>query len=263
MSFESINYQASEGVAHITFNRPDQLNALSVKLLTETREAIDAAAADDQVRAIRIAATGRAFSSGADLKEGFMNSQTSPMDTGVYLREYYNPLIEAMQATQKPIVAVVQGLATGAGCSVALAADIVVAGQSASFQQIFTNIGLVPDAGSTYFVPRLVGQARAMAAILTGEAIDAERAERWGLIWEVVPDGELEQRSMALSQKLAQRPTRALGMAKKLVLASANNTLSEQLESEATHQRRAQDTADFQEALDAFINKRQPEFIGK
>lgn len=263
MAFECITYESSDGVAHITFDRPDQLNALSTGLLTETRQALEAAEADDGIRAIRMTATGRVFSSGADLKEGFVNSQTGPMDTDVHLRAHYHPLIEKMQSLEKPIVAAIQGLAAGAGCSVALAADIVVASTSASFQQIFTNIGLVPDAGSSYFLPRLIGPARAMAAILTGDAIDAERAERWGLIWQAVPDEELETRTSELARTLAQRPTRALGMAKQLVASSTSSHLSEQLELEATTQRQAQDTADFQEALDAFINKRQPEFTGK
>lgn len=263
MSFASITYAVTDGVANIIFNCPDNLNALSISLLTETRQALETAEADEQVRAIRIAATGRAFCAGADLKEGFTNSQTGPMDTGEQLRTHYHPLIEKMQSLEKPIVATVQGLAVGAGCSVALAADIVIAGESAKFQQIFTSIGLVPDAGSTWFMPQLVGQARAMGAILTGEAIEAERAERWGLIWQTVPDADLEQHSQDLARTLAMRPTRALGMAKRLVTQSANNRLAEQLELEATTQRQAQDTADFQEALDAFINKRAPTFVGK
>lgn len=263
MSFESITYAAADGVANITFNCPNNLNALSISLLTETRAALEAAEDDDKVRAICIRAVGRAFSAGADLKEGFANSQTGPMETDVQLRTYYHPLIEKMRSLQKPIVAAVQGLAVGAGCSVALAADIVIASHSAKFQQIFTSIGLIPDAGSSWFMPQLIGPARAMAAILTGDPIEAERAERWGLIWQAVPDAELAQKTTELTQTLAQRPTRALGMAKQLVAQSANNSLSEQLELEAVSQRRAQDTADFKEALDAFLNKRAPHFIGK
>lgn len=259
MSYETIEYGVEDAVAVITFNRPDQLNALSATLLQELRQALEAAESDDAVRAVLIRANGRAFSSGADLKEGF----ASGMDTGTALRANYHPVVEKIRTMEKPVVAAVQGLAAGAGVSMALAADVVIAGKSGSFQQIFTNIGLVPDAGSTYMLPRLVGNARAMGAVLTGEAIPAEKAERWGMIWQVVEDAELDAAARELAATLAARPTRALGLAKGLLEASAGNDLPTQLELEAETQLRAQNTADFAEAIQAFLQKRDPEFKGR
>lgn len=259
MSYETIEYGVEDAVAVIALNRPDQLNALSATLLQELRRALESAESDDAVRAVLIRANGRAFSSGADLKEGFQ----SGMDTGTALRTNYHPVIEKMRAMEKPVIAAVQGLAAGAGVSMALAADIVIAGKSAEFQQIFTNIGLVPDAGSTYVLPRLVGSARAMGAVLTGEAVPAEEAERWGMIWKVVDDDALDGAARELAATLAARPTRALGLAKGLLEASAGNDLPTQLELEAETQLKAQNTADFAEAIQAFLQKRDPEFKGR
>lgn len=259
MSYEAIEYGVEDAVAMITFNRPDRLNALSAALLQELLQALETAEADDAVRAILIRANGRAFSSGADLKEGFETG----MDTGTALRTNYHPVVEKIRALGKPVVAAVQGLAAGAGVSMALAADMVIAGKSGSFQQIFTNIGLVPDAGSTYLLPRLVGSARALGAALTGEAVPAEEAERWGMIWKVVEDAELDTAARELAATLAARPTRALGMAKNLLNAAPGNDLSTQLELEAETQVKAQNTADFAEALQAFLQKRKPKFTGR
>lgn len=258
-SYKTIEYAVEDAVAVVTLNRPDRLNALSATLLQELRAALEDAEKDDDVRAVLLRAEGRAFSSGADLKEGFEGG----MDTGTALRTNYHPVIEKMRSLEKPIVAAVQGLAAGAGCSLALAADMVVAGKSGGFQQIFTNIGLVPDAGSSYFMPRLAGQARTLGAMLTGEVIDAGRAERWGLIWQAVDDDALESTARELAAALAQRPTRALGLTKRLVAASADNDLSEQLELEAATQVQAQQTSDFGEAIQAFMLKRPAKFSGK
>lgn len=259
MSYEAIEYNVEAAVAVITFNRPQQLNALNATLLQELLQALEAAEGDSAVRAVLIRANGRAFSSGADLKEGF----ESGMDTGTALRTNYHPVVEKMRAIEKPVVAAVQGLAAGAGASMALAADIIVAGRSGSFQQIFTNIGLVPDAGATYILPRLVGRARALGAVLTGEAVPAEEAERWGMIWKVVDDEALDETARELAAGLAARPTRALGLAKRILDASADNDLPAQLELEAETQLQAQNTADFAEAVQAFLQKRPAEFKGR
>lgn len=259
MSYETIEYSVDGAVATITFNRPDQLNALSGTLLQDFRQALETARDNDNVRAIVVGANGRAFSAGADLKEGF----ESGMDTGSALRANYHPVVELMRGMEKPVVAAVQGLAAGAGASMALAADMVVAAESASFQQIFTNIGLVPDAGSSYFLPRLVGHARALGAVLTGEAISARQAADWGMIWQAVPDAELASTTRDLAATLAARPTRALGLAKRLLDASHDNDLTAQLELEADTQVQVQGTHDFAEAVQAFLQKRRPEFTGR
>ncbi len=259
MSYESIEYQVEGAVARIRLNRPDQLNALNTSLLVELKTAVDTAARDDDIRALVLCAAGRAFCSGADLKEGFSQQR----DTGEVLRNYYHPIVETLFTLEKPVIAQVQGIAAGAGASLALAADLVVAGQSARFAQLFTNIGLIPDAGSTWILPRLIGQARAKAAVLTGEAIDAETAERWGMIWRVVDDGALEDEVTNVAQTMAQRPTRALGLAKCLLNESWDHTLQVQLECEAQTQIQAQKTEDFTEAVQAFIGKRDARFSGR
>ncbi|MDN5939730.1 MAG: enoyl-CoA hydratase-related protein [Salinisphaera sp.] len=257
MDYETITYEIDDAVAVITLNRPDQLNALNGKLLAELLAALRAAQADDGVRALLLRAAGRAFCSGADLKEGLA------ADLGEHLRQHYHPIIKTMRSMEKPIVAAVQGLAAGAGASIALAADMVVAGESGGFQQIFTNIGLIPDAGSTHAMPHRIGHARAMGAVLTGEAIGAARAERWGLIWQAVADDELDATARALAASLAARPTRALGLAKQLLEAAADNNLAAQLEAEAQGQSQMQHTADFAEAIQAFLAKRPARFTGR
>lgn len=259
MTYEAIKFETDGAVAVISFNRPDRLNALNPTLLQETLAAMEETAADDGLRAVLLRAEGRAFSSGADLKEGMIEG----MDTGAALRANYHPLIRRMRSLEKPIVTAVQGLAAGAGASVALAGDMVVAGRNAAFQQIFTNIGLIPDAGSTYVLPRLVGRAKALGCMLTGEAVSADEAERWGMIWKVVDDEALEQESRQLAQHLAQRPTKALGRAKLALEASQHNNLEEQLELEADYQVQCQHTEDFGEAVQAFIAKREAKFKGR
>jgi len=259
MSFDAIRFEREGAVAVVSLNRPDRLNALNSTLLKELGDAFEAIAADDGVRAVLLRGEGRAFCSGADLKDGF----EAGVSTGDSLRANYHPVIECMRSLEKPIVVAVHGLAAGAGASIALAGDLIVAGRSGAFQQIFTNIGLVPDAGSTYTLPRLVGKARALGAVLTGEAIPAEQAERWGMIWQVVDDDALESAARKLAETLAARPTRALGLAKRIVEASANNELPDQLELEAATQEQCEKTNDFGEAVQAFLEKREARFTGK
>ncbi len=259
MAYENIEYQVDGAVARIRLNRPDQLNELNAALMGELKPAVDMAAGDDSIRALVLCAAGRAFCSGADLKEGFSQQR----DTGDVLRSRYHPIIETLYTLEKPVIAQVQGIAAGAGASLALAADLVVAGQSARFAQVFTNIGLVPDAGSTWILPRLIGQARAKAAVLTGEAIEAETAERWGMIWRVVGDDVLEDEVTDVARTMAERPTRALGLAKCLLNESWDHTLHVQLECEAQTQVQAQNTEDFTEAVQAFIDKRDARFSGR
>lgn len=261
MTFETLEYEVDAGVARIRLNRPDQLNALNFALLRELKTAIGESAGDDAVRAVVLCAAGRGFCSGADLKASF--SAKAEMNTGDVLRAYYWPFIETLYAMEKPVIAQVQGIAAGAGASLALAADLVIAGRSAGFAQVFTNIGLIPDAGSTWVLPRLIGHARARAAVLTGETIDAETAERWGMIWRVADDDALEAEVAEVARTMAQRPTRSLGAAKNLLNESWNNSLPEQFEREAQAQVQVEHTHDFNEAVQAFIDKREAKFTGR
>lgn len=258
---EPILYEAADGVARITLNRPDVLNAITPELITAYGAAIERAGSDETVRAVLVTGAGRGFCAGADL-----NSSGSPnrkMSSGELLRTLYHPAILGMRNMPKPIVTAVNGVAAGAGMSIALAGDIVLAGQSASFLQAFSKIGLVPDAGSTWFLPRLVGDARARALALLADRIPAEEARQMGMVWKVYPDEQLAAEAQALAARLAKMPTRAYGLIKAALNASGGNSLPDQLELEAGSQDIASKTEDFREGVQAFLQKRQPEFKGR
>jgi 2-(1,2-epoxy-1,2-dihydrophenyl)acetyl-CoA isomerase len=208
---------------------------------------------------------GRGFCAGADLADPQVRGRDGAptVDLGGYLRKYYHPLIEHMRRLQAPILTAVNGSAAGAGMSLALAGDIVLAAQSATFLQAFSRIGLIPDAGSTYFLPRLAGESRARALAILADKISAEQALQFGLVWQVVPDEELLQAAQAMATKLAAMPTRALGMIKEAMNQSLQNDLAGQLETEAGLQAQAGLTADFREGVDAFLAKRAPVFKGR
>lgn len=244
-------------VAKVTINRPDNLNALSGETLDELRAALDAALAR-YARCLLLTGAGRGFSSGADLGAG----GGLPEDVGAALEAHYNPLVEALFALPIPVVTAVNGPAAGAGASLALAGDIVIAARSAYFLQAFVNIGLIPDAGATWLLPRLAGRARALEMMLLGERIPAEQALEWGMIARVVDDAELEAEAAALAARLAQGPTRALGMIRRLARDSAHLSLSEALAAERVAQRDAGRTDDFKRAVLAFLQKQKPEFRG-
>lgn len=264
MSFEAITYGVADAVATITLNRPDKLNPLSSTMVREIDQAFQQAGEDPSVRAIMLTGTGRAFSAGADLTEGFGGqSDLSNLDVGRALEERYNPLILRMRAMAKPIIGAVNGIAAGAGCNLALACDITVAAKSAKFIQIFARIGLVPDAGGTYFLPRLVGMQRAMAASMLAEDVPAEDAARWGMIWKVFPDDSFAEEARAFAVHLASRPTRTMGFIKEALYASAGNDLARQLHVERELQREAGRTNDFREGVMAFLQKRPANFTGE
>lgn len=255
-------YHASEGVATITLNRPEVLNALNADLLRELRAAVDRAADDESVRAVVLTGSGRGFSSGADL--GARQSTNGEMaDSGALLRERYHPLILKLREMPKPVISAVNGVAAGAGMSIALAADVVLAAKSASFLQAFSKIGLVPDAGSTYFVPRYAGEMRARALAILAEKIDAEEAQRIGLVWKVHADDALQDEAGKLARHLATMPTMAYGMIKEALNQSFDNDLATQLEVEATLQSRASRSDDCKEGVAAFMEKRKPQFKGR
>jgi 2-(1,2-epoxy-1,2-dihydrophenyl)acetyl-CoA isomerase len=259
MDFEHIRLEHSPAAfATVTIARPDRLNALSGQTVDELRSAVEAVAASG-ARCLLLTGEGRGFSSGADLAGG----GGLPDDAGEALEKHFNPLIEALFALDIPVVAAVNGAAAGAGCSLALAADIVIAARSAYFLQAFVNIGLIPDAGATWLLPRLAGRARAIEMMMLGERIPAEKALEWGLVSRVVEDGELMVESVALAARLAGGPTVALGLIRKLARDAARLPLSEALAAERAAQREAGRTRDFRGAVMAFLEKRQPRFEGR
>lgn len=250
--------QSPAGVATLTLTRPDTLNALNADMVDEIRAAI-AEVASCEARCLLITGEGRGFSSGADLQSG----GGLPEDAGEALEKRFNPLIEALFDLPIPVVAAVNGPAAGAGCSIALAADMVVAARSAYFLQAFVNIGLIPDAGATWLLPRLAGRARAMEMMMLGERVSAEQALSWGLISRVVDDEHIASESALLATRLAAGPTVALGLIRKLARSAQDLTLSEALASERAAQREAGRTEDFKSAVAAFLEKRQPLFRGR
>ncbi len=261
MAYETIKFDVQNGVAKITLNRPDKLNSFSEKMHEELR-AIMPVLSSDEVRSVLITGEGRAFGAGADLSEG---DATKPgaFDASDALERNYNPLIRYLRELEKPVISAVNGLAAGASMSLALAADICFAGKSAYFLQAFCHIGLLPDAGSTWFLPRLVGSGKAMGLAMLGDKIPAEEAERMGLIWKVCEDDELLKEAEGLAIRLAQGPTKGLALIKKAMNASLNNTLDEQLDVERDLQGEGTRTLDFAEGVSAFIEKRKANFTGK
>ena len=263
MATDTVLYDVADAVVTLTLNRPDKLNAFGGTMREELTAAIERADGDDDVRALIITGAGRAFCSGADLSERIVDLDGGEFDPGLTLDKVYNPLIRRITSMDKPVVAAVNGVAAGAGANLALACDIVVAARSASFIQAFCRIGLVPDAGGSYHLPRLVGRAKALGMTLLGDAVDAETALDWGLIWAVADDNALMEEAGAIAQRLAKGPTLALGLIKKVMIASEHNTLAEQLDMERDYQRIAGASDDFREGIAAFVGKRRPDFKGK
>jgi len=230
-------------------------------MLSDLSDALSDIAADDQVRAVVITGAGRAFSAGQDLTEiGSVEDGTAIRNV---LERHYNPVIRQIRALDRPVMAVVNGIAAGAGCGLALACDLVIAAEGAQFGLVFSRIGLMPDAGLTYFLPRLAGHARALGLGILGESIDARTAADWGLIWKAVPDVEFVAASEAMALRLANLPTAAVGLLKQAINAGEHHSLESQLALEAELQGRAGDSEDFQEGRAAFLAKRIPRFIGQ
>jgi 2-(1,2-epoxy-1,2-dihydrophenyl)acetyl-CoA isomerase len=251
---------ASEGaVRTLTLNRPERLNALSLELMAALNSAFEEIERDDTIRAVLLTGAGRGFSAGADLA---MDSGGS-VDLGDMIDAYYNPLVKRMRALPKPIVCAVNGVAAGAGMNLALAADIVVAAKDASFAQAFVRIGLSPDAGGTYFLPRLVGDGRARALAMLGETITAEVAEAYGMIWKTFETELLRTEALTIATNLAAKPRHAIAGMKEAFDASSGNSLDRQLDLERDIQRRLGRTPDFIEGVMAFQQKRPPVFGGK
>lgn len=260
MSEQAVIYSVDEGVATITLNRPTVLNALNSDLMDQLKAAVAKAAEDAAVRAVIITGSGRGFSAGADLASSSGGTGRDPGDT---LRNRYHPVIEGIRGMAKPVITAVNGVAAGAGMSIALSGDIVLAGQSASFLQAFSKIGLVPDAGSTYFLPRYVGEVRARAMAILADKISANDALSYGMVWKIFPDDQLQAEARKLANHLAKMPTKAYALIKQALNGSLDRTLTEQLEVEATLQTQAGATADFKEGVAAFLAKRPPNFQGR
>jgi 2-(1,2-epoxy-1,2-dihydrophenyl)acetyl-CoA isomerase len=252
-----------DGVRTLVLDRPDVLNSFNARLAEELGEALRHAGEDEEVRAILISGTGRAFCAGQDLVEVLPRDGAATCDLGEVVARQYNPIIRAIRTTEKPVVCAVNGVAAGAGANIAFACDIVIASQEATFIQSFARIGLIPDSGGTFMLPRLVGMQRATAMAMLGEKLTADVAKQWGLVYDVVPATVLADRSFDLARRLATMPTRALGMIKRLFNASASNSLDEQLALEEELQRAAGETADYAEGVAAFVQKRAPSFHGR
>jgi 2-(1,2-epoxy-1,2-dihydrophenyl)acetyl-CoA isomerase len=262
LSYETIIWEQSGGVGRLTLNRPDSLNAWTPQLGFDLRTIIERDAADDSVRAVLITGAGRGFSSGADLKAGFDLADDGMPDIHKELHDVYHPAIAGLRRLEKPVVAAVNGPAVGIGCSLALACDLIMAAESAFFGLAFVNIGLMPDGGSTAFVPPAVGRARAFQMAMLGERIPAPQALEWGLVNWVHPDDRLMDEAEALAQRMAAGPTRAYAASKRALNQFIYGDLDAQLDLEAELQHALGRTKDFFEGTAAFVEKRAPAFTG-
>jgi 2-(1,2-epoxy-1,2-dihydrophenyl)acetyl-CoA isomerase len=259
----SVLISLDAGVLTVTLNRPDKLNAFNPEMHKLLREALQRAADEAEVRVLVLTGAGRAFCSGQDLSERNVSPGAAPIDLAVSLGSNYNPLVRRMRELPKPILCALNGTAAGAGANVALACDVVFAARSASIIQSFSRIGLVPDSGGTFFLPRLVGLARAMGLSLFADKLSAEDAERIGLIWKVLDDVQLMPEVTRIARELAAGPTKGYGLIKKALYASGGNTLDAQLDLERDLQREAGFSEDYREGVAAFLQKRKPVFKGK
>ncbi len=252
-------FEIKDGIGFITLNRPDKYNAFNRDMALQMQEHLRSCA-NKEVRCVYITGAGKAFSSGQDLEE-VVDPKGPRIET--ILGEHYNPIIRLIRKLEKPVVAAVNGVAAGAGANIALACDVVVASNTASFIQAFSKIGLVPDSGGTYILPRLIGWQKASALMMLGEKIWAEEAERMGMIFRVIDEAQFQAESLKIATTLAAMPTKGLALTKQLLNTSMVNNYEEQLHDEEIYQQRAGKTADYKEGVDAFLQKRKPEFKGE
>jgi 2-(1,2-epoxy-1,2-dihydrophenyl)acetyl-CoA isomerase len=258
-AFQFLQYHQENGIATITLNRPDVYNALNDEITFELQEAFKAVAKDDSVRVVVLTGEGKAFCSGQDLKAASGQQKRSFLDS---LHKRYNPIIRAMRNLPKPIVCRLNGVAAGAGCSIALACDVIVASEEATLIEVFINIGLVPDSGSSYFLPRLVGMSKAFEMCTMGTRVKAKEAAAIGLINKAVPADQLDAAVREYTDYFSKAPTKSIGLIKKMLNKSATSTLEDMLEYEAYCQEIAGNSNDYKEGVTAFLEKRKPDFKG-
>ncbi len=263
MNYDSIQFKAEGGVAILTLNRPDRLNSFTRAMHLEVRDALARVQADQSVRVLVLTGAGRGFCAGQDLADRAVDPGAPSVDLGASVEEFYAPLVLTLKNLPMPVICAVNGVAAGAGANLALACDIVLAARSASFIEAFSKLGLIPDTGGTWHLPRLIGPARAMGLAMLGEKLSAEKAEAWGLIWRCVPDETLMDEALAMAKHFAAAPTKGLAFTKRAFQASYANTLAQQLQLEADMMRELGNSHDYREGVAAFLAKRAAQFKGE
>jgi 2-(1,2-epoxy-1,2-dihydrophenyl)acetyl-CoA isomerase len=262
MASDTILFERTDGIARITLNRPDKLNSFNVEMHEALRDALADVRADKSLRVLVLTGAGRGFCAGQDLSDRAVAPGGDAVDLGASIDKYYGPLVLALRRLPMPVICAVNGVAAGAGANLPLACDIVLAARSASFVEVFCKLGLIPDTGGTYFLPRLLGSARATALAMLGDKLSAEQAAAWGLIWQCVADDQLAAETDKLARHFAQAPTLGLARTKQALQASGLNTLEAQLDLERDFMRELGHSADYREGVAAFMAKRAPRFVG-
>ncbi|PCI34596.1 MAG: 2-(1,2-epoxy-1,2-dihydrophenyl)acetyl-CoA isomerase [Alphaproteobacteria bacterium] len=263
MSYNNIEFTIMDGLATLTLNRPDSLNSFTTEMHEEVRDAMTRVENDTSVRCLLLTGNGRGFCAGQDLNDRAVKPGAGRRDLSESVEENYNPLIKRLANLPMPVICAVNGVAAGAGANLALACDMVFAAKTAKFIQVFCKIGLIPDSGGTYNLPRNIGTARAMGLALTGDAVTAEQAEAWGMIWKAVDNDELMEVALKQARHFTSQPTLGLSLIKKSIRASFDNDLEAQLALESDCQKQAGFSDDYQEGVGAFLEKRKPSFTGK
>ena len=265
-NFECIKLEINEGVALLTLNRPDRLNSFTQKMHAEVRESlaiVKSGRESGSVRVLVLTGAGRGFCAGQDLSDRAVAADSAPVDLGESIEKNYKPLVIGLRQLEMPVLCAVNGVAAGAGANVALACDIVFAAKSASFIQSFSKLGLIPDTGGSWILPRLLGSSRAMGLALLGDKISAEQAQEWGLIWKAVDDQELMSTVIGVAKQMAKGPTLGYALTKKAIWTSSTNDFDTQLDLERDMMRQCGNSEDYREGVAAFMEKRTPEFKGK